>query len=81
LEVDFLVPAGPRRLALIEAKASRTVYPEAARGLLALAGSIGRRETECMVVHAIAKDDPGTRALVKGARAMSVGEMLDALQA
>ncbi len=37
LEVDFIVPADARELVLIKAKASRTVYPDAARSALSLA--------------------------------------------
>jgi predicted AAA+ superfamily ATPase len=75
LEVDFVVPAGAGRLVLLEAKASRTVYPDAARSLLALAGSIGRRTAQCIVVHAGA----GEAGLAAGARAMGVGALLEML--
>ena len=42
LEVDFVVPAGHRRLILVEAKASRTVVPQMGTSLLRLANG-GRR--------------------------------------
>ena len=80
LEVDFLVPGGRERLVLLEAKASRTVYPEAARSLLALAASAGRRKADCIVVHAAEKGVPAGTALAPGARAMSVAAMLQALR-
>jgi len=84
LEVDFVVPAGARRLVLVEAKASGTVYPEAARSLLALARSIRRRTAECIVVHAAADAAAdAARAgtvLARGARAMGVSALLERLR-
>jgi len=80
LEVDFVVPAGSRRLVLLEAKASQTVYPEAARNMLSLAGSIGRPTTECIVVHAASKSAPSGKALIEGAQAMAIGPMLETLR-
>lgn len=80
LEVDFVVPAGSRRLVLLEAKASQTVYPEAARNMLSLAGSIGRRTTECIVVYAASKSVPSGKALIEGAQAMAIGTMLETLR-
>ena len=41
LEVDFVVPAGDRRLLMVEAKASRTVTPAAARSVERLRRSVG----------------------------------------
>lgn len=80
LEVDFVVPAGSRRLVLIEAKASRTVYPDSARSMLNLAGSIARKSTDCIVVHDAPKGMPAEATLAKGARAMGIGHMLEALR-
>ncbi|MCC6193531.1 MAG: ATP-binding protein [Burkholderiales bacterium] len=79
LEVDFVVPAGERRLVLVEAKASRTVYPEAARSMLALARGIRRQPVECVVVHAAANHSRASTALADGARAMAVGGLLESL--
>ena len=79
LEVDFVVPAGPERLVLLEAKASRTVYPAAAKSLLSLAGSIKRKSPRCIVVRAGATADTDT-ALTPGAQVMSVQSTLEALQ-
>ena len=72
--------AGSRRLVLLEAKASQTVYPEAARSMLSLAGSIGRRTTECIVVHAASTSAPSGKALIEGAQAMAIGPMLETLR-
>ena len=84
LEVDFVVPAGERDLALIEAKASSTVYPEAAASALRLARSIGTRGTRCVVVHANGaqrhKNSADDTALAQGARSMSVAGLLRALR-
>lgn len=76
LEIDFVVPAGSRGLILIEAKATRTVYPEAAKTLLSLAKNIGGRRATSIVVHA--GKASGT-ALAPGARAMDIVSMLDLL--
>ena len=78
LEVDFVVPAGPRRLVLLEAKASQTVYPAAARSMLSLAGSIERSKTRCIVVRA-GKSTGRDTTLTPGAEVMSVPSMLEAI--
>jgi hypothetical protein len=58
----------------------RRFYPEAARNMLSLAGSIGRRTTECIVVHAASKSAPSGKALIEGAQAMAIGPMLKTLR-
>ncbi len=80
LEVDFVVPAGGGRLVLLEAKASSTVYPEAAKSMLSLARSIRRRDLSCIVVHAGPGGAPAGEPLAPGARAMSVRALLEALR-
>jgi len=80
LEVDFIVPGGAQGLVLIEAKASRTVYPDAARSALSLAQSIGNHPTTCIVVHATAAEDKDDAVLAPGARAMSLAGLLHALR-
>jgi hypothetical protein len=50
LEVDFVVPTGPDRLALIEAKATQTLHPGMAAPLLRLQEASGRYKTEAFVV-------------------------------
>lgn len=77
LEVDFVVPTRRRRLVLVEAKASRTVYPEAARSLRSLAASAAPTKPECIVVHAGERTD--TTALAPGVRAMGLRAMLRAV--
>lgn len=81
LEIDFVVPEGPNRLVLIEAKASRTVYPSAAKNMLSLAAAMseqGGREAQSIVVHD-AGDESANRVLTVGAQAVSVRAMLDVL--
>jgi uncharacterized protein len=75
LEVDFLVPLGGRKLALVEAKATRTPRPEMAQPMLKLARAMTGYDTRLWLVS----DGPpavGGRVLAPGARAVSVGELL-----
>lgn len=51
LEVDFIVPAGERKLRLVEAKAAATARPEMADSLARLAHAITRYETEALLVY------------------------------
>ena len=69
-----------RRLVLVEAKASRTIYPGAAKSMLALTGSIRGRTTECIVVHAATGNTATGTALEVGARAMGVEALLETLR-
>ena len=50
LEVDFLVPE-KGGVVLVEAKWSRTIMPDAARGIVALLGRFGDRPARGVVVH------------------------------
>jgi len=80
LEVDFIVPTSAQELVLIEAKASRTVRPDAARSVLSLAQSISNHQTRCIVVHATTAEDKDDTVLALGARAMSVAGLLHSLR-
>lgn len=80
LEVDFIVPAGPQELVLIEAKAARTVYPSAARSMWSLAQSISNHRTRCIVVHATVAQDDDDSPLAPGARSMSISGMMRSLR-
>jgi predicted AAA+ superfamily ATPase len=80
LEVDFIVPTGGQELVLVEAKASRTVFPDAARSALSLARSISNHPTKCIVVHATTAEDKEDAVLALGARAMSIWGLLHALR-
>ena len=80
LEVDFIVPTGAQELVLIEAKATRTVYPDAARSALSLAQSISNHPTRCIVVHTTTTEEKDDAVLALGARAMSIAGLLHALR-
>jgi uncharacterized protein len=80
LEIDFIVPSSAQELVLIEAKASRTVYPDAARSVLSLAKNINNHQTRCIVVHATTAEDKDDTVLALGARAMSIAGLLQALR-
>ncbi len=81
LEVDFLVPSGPARLLLVEAKAGRTVAPISARSLLRLDKAIDEYEVERLVVYQPSPDMQNLSALCPGVRAVSVQGLLKCLPA
>jgi hypothetical protein len=58
-------------LVLLEVKASRTVYPEAAKHLRGLADSAGQRIAKCIVVHAADNDEMTGTTLTTGVKAMA----------
>lgn len=68
LEVDFVVPTGPAKLLLLEAKATRTLKPEMAIPMERLARAIKRYKTRSAVIGLGSGGDsfsalrPGTRA-------------------
>ena len=75
LEVDFLVPLGGSRLALIEAKASATVHPRMGEALIRLGRAAIDHSVQCFVVHRKPGRGPGSRALREGVSAVTVGEL------
>ena len=79
LEVDFVVPTGAGRLALVEAKASRTLSPGDAGPLLRLSKAIERYDVTRYVVHRRAKGDLEMSALAPGVHAVTVPELVAAL--
>jgi len=90
LEVDFVVPAGSRRLLLAEAKATRTVRPDMATALTRLAGSVGDYRVSSWVVHRSGPDRrrqlgsnniENITALKEGVKVVTIEGLLDALQA
>lgn len=81
LEVDLVVPTGPRRLALIEVKAARTVVPHDAGPLLRLSAAVTRYEVDRFVVHRRGPGDPVTAAVAPGVRAVTLEELLPRLVA
>lgn len=80
LEVDFLVPTGGSRLALIEAKATTSVRPEDGDSVARLSQSIRRRETRGFVVHRPRPSSQPLRALRPGVQAVSLSDLLDSLE-
>ncbi len=80
LEVDFVVPAGHGRLALVEAKASRTVTPDMAGPLDRLAKSVTRYRATGFLVHRPGPDLAGLEAIRPGIRAGSVRDLLATLR-
>jgi hypothetical protein len=79
LEVDFLVPGGPGRLVMLEAKASRTVKPSDAVPMMRLMPAMKGRKAEAFVVHWPSASGPDTAALAPGVHAvsfMSIGKIL-----
>lgn len=80
LEVDFIVPLGARHLALIEAKATRTVRPAHAVPLVRLAGAMSGYRTHAFVVHPSGRSGPATTVLAPGVSALDPRELLAALR-
>lgn len=76
LEVDLVVPTGPRRLALIEVKAARTVVPQDAGPVTRLAAAVKGYDVERYVVHRRGAGDPVMAALAPGVRAVTLDELL-----
>lgn len=80
LEVDFLVDLGNRKLALLEAKATRTPNPGLARPLAALAKNTGSYEARSWLVHSATGEAAKPSALLPGVRSIgieSLGSILD----
>ncbi|HYN41289.1 MAG TPA: ATP-binding protein [Thermoanaerobaculia bacterium] len=80
LEVDFVVPTGEGTVALVEAKATRTVRPELARSLVALGAAAGGvRPPASFVVHRGSAAGLETKAVRPGVKSVSLSELLAAL--
>lgn len=69
LEVDFLVPLGEGRLALLEAKATKTPRPEMAKSLSQLMRAVGREGVSAHLVHQPAGSPTSARGIGEGIRA------------
>jgi predicted AAA+ superfamily ATPase len=79
LEVDFLVPAGDRKLILIEAKASRTVLPEIAESLFRLSKVVSNYNVDRFLVYRPSKGKESISALRPGTKALSLEKLLSVL--
>lgn len=75
LEVDFLLPAGDGRVRLIEARASRTVFPQMADRIARLAASANRGTAIGAVVYRPSSTGT-TTALRPGIKALSLPQLL-----
>jgi predicted AAA+ superfamily ATPase len=75
LEVDFIVPKTGGRLLLIEAKATRTVRPQAADALNRLKKSVTGHSVEAVVAHLPSAKGPALAAIRPGVRAASILEL------
>lgn len=80
LEVDFVVPIGARRLALIEAKATRTPTPAMAQSLRRLTTAITEHPTAAMLVYDGSDASAAGTALAPGVSAVVMHELLARLK-
>jgi predicted AAA+ superfamily ATPase len=81
LEVDFLLDLGDKRLALIEAKATRTPVPRHAEPLLRLEKTIRDYDVHRFVVHRPSRTQRGLSTLSPGVKALSLDRLTDLWQA
>jgi len=79
LDVDFLFPAGDRKLILIEAKASRTVFPEIAESLYRLSKVVSNYEVDRFLIYRPSKGKESISALRPGIKALSLEKLLSIL--
>ena len=82
LEVDFIVPARDGKIILVEAKATRTVRPDLARGLATLGSAAGAKGSSPVVSFLIHRGPTAglmTAALRPGVQAVSLPQLLDVL--
>ncbi|MBK7975388.1 MAG: ATP-binding protein [Deltaproteobacteria bacterium] len=79
LEVDFLVPNRSGRLALIEAKGSRTPSPQMAEPLARLARAVKSYDTDRWVVYPGSPDPTSGTVLSPGASALTLEAALGRL--
>jgi hypothetical protein len=75
LEVDFIVPAGDRKLFFIEAKASRTVVPAMAQPMERLSEAKSPYAITKVLIHRQSKDPFPTTALKNGVRAIPINQL------
>ena len=75
LEVDFVVDVGGGRLALAEAKATRTPVPRMAEPLLRLGKAMPRRDVKRVVIHRSATGDRSPSTLCPGVKAFPVDRL------
>jgi predicted AAA+ superfamily ATPase len=76
LEIDFVVPAGHRRLVLVEAKASQTVVPNTGTSLDRLAAAVKGYQASRFVVHRPQGEAARLSALRPGVQAGDLKRLL-----
>jgi len=79
LEVDFLVPGADHKLILLEAKASRTVWPETAESLSRLSKVVSNYKVDRFLIYRPSKGKESISALRPGIKALSIEKLLSAL--
>ncbi len=79
LEVDFVVPLKSQKLALIEAKSTRTPTPSMAISLRRLAQAITGHATTSMLVHSGNEGAVAGGVLAPGVTALTLSELLETL--
>lgn len=79
LEVDFVVPAGHRRLVLVEAKASRTVLPSMAPSLDRLSAAVTHHQVSRFLVFRPEDEAARFSALRPGVEAGDITQLLTRL--
>jgi predicted AAA+ superfamily ATPase len=79
LEVDFLVPGGDHKLILLEAKASRTVWPEIAEPLSRLSKVVSNYKVDRFLIYRPSKGKESISALRPGIKALSIEKLLATL--
>lgn len=80
LEIDFVVPAGHRRLVLVEAKATGTPTPAMATPLRRLAASIQKYDLRLFLAHRPSRTTSLLSTLAPDVSAGSVGKLLELLE-
>lgn len=80
LDIDLVVPVGPGRLLLVEAKATRTPTPAMAESLVRLSKGAEHHDVASVLVHAGRADDQAGRALRPGVSAVPVSALCRLLE-
>jgi len=81
LEIDFVVPLGDAQLALVEAKASRTVRPQDADALLRVQRAVRKYRAHAYIVHRDSRSNAPERLGVRpGVRTLTPNTVAELLQ-
>ena len=78
MEVDFVVPQGAGKLALIEVKSTKTPLPNMAKSLVKLGTAIKNYQCESVLIHR-GRDGTIGPALLPGISAMNLEHLLQIL--